>query len=291
MIRRLKIVSELTKLKISAFAALSACAGFIVAGQRPLAELPGLILGVFLLACGSCALNQFQERETDPLMARTKGRPLVSGKLSPSAAVSIASGLILAGGLLLFRLSGWMSGGLGLLAVFWYNAVYTPLKRRTAFAAIPGALIGAIPPVLGWVSGGGGLLEPGAKALAFFFLLWQVPHFWLLLLDSGGDYERAGLPSLTETFSPVQLRRIVFVWIWSTAVSGLLIPFFGLLHLGVFRLLLPGGTLWLMGSALALPGRRSQGTALRSCFTRLNLYVLFVLSVLSLDGLGFRLSG
>ena len=86
---------------------------------------------------------------------------------------------------------------LGLITVVWYNGIYTPLKRVTAFAAIPGGVVGAIPPVIGWVSGGGDPTDARIIVVAFFFFVWQVPHFWLLLMRIGGDYERAGLPSLT----------------------------------------------------------------------------------------------
>jgi hypothetical protein len=86
--------------------------------------------------------------------------------------------------------------------VLWYNGVYTFLKRKSPFAAIPGAVIGAIPPAIGWICGKGALsFDPQILALSFFFFIWQVPHFWLLLLNFGRDYEKAGFPSLTRIFN------------------------------------------------------------------------------------------
>ena len=101
--------------------------------------------------------------------------------------------------------------------------------RERLLAAVPGGVVGAIPPVIGWVAGGGDPFDPRIASVAFFFFMWQVPHFWLLLIFScGSDYERAGLPSLTRTFSVAQISRITFMWILGTVMASVLIPLFGL---------------------------------------------------------------
>ncbi len=177
--------------------------------------------------------------------------------------------------------AGWKTGGLGLFAILWYNGVYTYLKRRTAFAAVPGALVGVIPPVLGWVSGGGNLLDHRIWAVSFFFFIWQVPHFWLLLMDSGEDYKKAGLPSLTEIFTTFQLKRIISIWVLSTAVSCLVIPLFGFLTFSLSHFFLLGLTLWLVWKTVIF--FKSPSKDLRLTFMKLNVYVLLVISVLSVD--------
>jgi protoheme IX farnesyltransferase len=139
---------------------------------------------------------------------------------------------------------------LGLLAIFWYNGLYTYLKRKTAFAVLPGALIGMIPPLLGWVSGGGHLFDPRIWGIAFFFFIWQVPHFWLLSLEVAKDYESAGLPSITKIFSVSQIKRIVFIWFLSTGASCLLIPLFGFGDFIPIRIFLVGATFWLVWSGV-----------------------------------------
>ena len=208
-----KIILELTKFRIALFAVLSTSAGFILAKQGFSSDMMTAVLGVLFLACGSCALNQYQERHTDRLMERTWGRPIPSGRLNAATALKIAVLLLSLGAMVLLKGANGIVLGLGALALFWYNGLYTFLKRRTAFAVIPGALVGAIPPSLGWVHGGGRPFDPQILALAFFFFIWQIPHFWLLLLDFGKDYEKAGFPSLTRIFTPAQLRRILFSWI------------------------------------------------------------------------------
>ena len=83
-----------------------------------------------------------------------------------------------------------MATFLGFLTVIWYNIVYTYLKRISSLAVIPGSLIGALPPLVGWASSGSSIFSPRPLGIALFFFIWQIPHFWLLLLNFGGDYEK-----------------------------------------------------------------------------------------------------
>jgi heme o synthase len=280
----LSLFLELTKFRVSFFATLSVVAGFVLAKQGISDEILMPALGVFLLASGSCGLNQYQERRTDGLMERTKNRPLPSGRLNPCTAFGISSGLIFLGSLLLLCVNGVVLA-LGVFAALWYNGVYTYLKSRTAFAVIPGALIGAIPPLLGWVSGGGSLLDPCIGAVAFFFFIWQVPHFWLHLSCFSADYERAGLPSLKKTFSTKQRRGILLIWIFSTAAAGLMIPLFRSVNFHLVSFLLVLLTLWLVWSTILFRRSCSGEASIRSIFMKLNIYVLLVISSLSLDRL------
>jgi len=244
------------------------------------------ITGVFFLASGSCALNQYQERGYDPLMERTRRRPIPSKKLSPSTALKISIGLLLLGSILLFGGAHWSALVFGLFAVFWYNGAYTPLKRKSAFAAVPGALVGAIPPAIGWISGKGFFsLDPPILAISFFFFIWQVPHFWLLLFNFGGDYEKAGLPSLTRIFSSTQLRRITFIWILATAVTCMMIPLFGMveshaIHGGLFLV-----AFWLVWKSLKLLTSHHHSSSSQFIFKTINSYAVLVIILLTLDNL------
>ena len=285
------LLLSLTKIRISFFVAFTAAAGSILASGQVGAQMLLPIAAVFILACGSCGLNQYQERRIDGLMERTKGRPLPSGKLRACTALWISLGLIASGSFILLCRTDWVTWALGLFAVLWYNGIYTYLKQKTAFAVIPGALIGAIPPALGWVSGGGDLFDPRIGAIVFFFMIWQVPHFWLLLLDSAGEYEKAGLPSLTGIFRTDQIRRVVLIWILSAAVSSLLIPLFGFVNSYFLRAFLLGGMFWLVANVILLLRSHSEGVSLRPVFMKLNLYALFVITLVSVDGLLINSTG
>ena len=279
------ILLDLAKIRISLLATLSAATGYLLATGKITIHMLVPTGAVFLLACGSCALNQYQDREIDQLMERTKPRPIPSGRLDPETALWISIGLILLGSLILFSGAGDLALALGIFSVLWYNLIYTPLKRKTAFAAIPGALVGAIPPALGWVIGGGGTLDPRIGGVALFFFIWQMPHFWLLLLDFSEDYKRAGLPSITKIFSAKQIRRIIFVWLLSTGVSSLIIPLFGLLNSVFFCLLLVAVVSWLFWNTLIFLRSHDDKDALRATFMKLNIYAVLIISLLSVERL------
>jgi len=282
---KIKIFFELSKVKISLLAALSTATGFILATDGLLAEIIIPTLGIFLLACGASALNQYQDRKIDALMDRTKLRPIPSGKVPPFRALFVALLLIFAGSLILFSGSTLAVLGLGVFAVLWYNGVYTYLKRRSTFAVLPGALIGAIPPAIGWVAGGRDIVEPQILAIAFFFFIWQVPHFWLLLLNYGGDYEKAGLPSVTRILTPGQLKRITFIWIVATAVACILIPIFSRVNSYIINLCLLSAALWLAGNATKLLRDYNKEFSFKLAFREINIYALIVISLLSVDKL------
>lgn len=263
---------RLCKLRIAALSTLSAAAACQLAAPRLGAGCFLPLAGVFLLACGSGALNQYQERELDARMPRTWQRPLPAGEIRPRAALLFAAILMTFGLLALLRGGGTAAALLGLAAVIWYNGVYTGLKEKSAFAFFPGALVGAAPPAIGWVSAGGGIADPRLLALCGLLFLWQVPHFGLLLLDHGEEYAKAGLPIASDLAPRLQFARIVLYWIVGAAAAGLLLP-------------LPesAGTLravpWAAALALAasgwgiLSGRR---TAIRRAFRAINAYLVLI---------------
>jgi protoheme IX farnesyltransferase len=286
---RVLLILGLSKIRISLLVTFAATTGYVLATGQITSRVFLLGAAIFILASGSCALNQYQEREIDRLMTRTRGRPLPSGRLDPSAALRIALSLILAASLILFCGFNGMAMVLGLVAIFWYNGLYTYLKGKTAFAVLPGALIGMIPPLLGWVSGGGRPFDPRIWGIAFFFFIWQVPHFWLLSLAVAKDYESAGLPSITKIFSAAQIKRIVFIWFLSTGASCLVIPLFGFGNLIPVRIFLIGITFWLVWKGARFFKSPSPERALRRAFTNINIYACLVLSSLFLDKLAMIL--
>ena len=281
---------KLCKMKISFFSALSAAAGFSLTSPKLTPEILILTTGVFLLACGSSALNQYQERETDARMQRTKKRPIPSGRIKSLKVFYFSIALIITGFFTLY-LTGEVSAiFLGMFAVVWYNGVYTSLKRKTAFAVIPGALVGAIPPAIGWLAGGGDLQDPKLAILCFVFFMWQVPHFWVLLLNYGEEYEEAGLPSLSGIFSRTQLQRVTSNWIFAMVVSCSLMVLYGIIHshLAVFSLVI--GSLWSawQGVDLARAAYVSESHS-HLVFKRINYYMLFVIFLVSFDRLTYTL--
>lgn len=285
LINKTRIIIELSKFRITLFVSLTTMFGFICAEGKLSSAIIAPVLGVFLLSSGSAAANHYQERNSDAKMDRTKNRPIPSGRISPKNALIIAISLIVMGLVILFFSAGTIVSLLGLLNLFWYNIVYTPLKKVFALAIIPGALVGAIPPAIGWVAGGGNLFDWQLIILAFFFFIWQIPHFWLLLLVFSKDYEQAGFPTLTKIFDHGQLSRITFIWIAATVVTSFLIPVFSFISNSFieFILLLPG--FWLIGKSIKLL-KDSKGKLLfRSAFMNINYFAVFIVLILSFDKL------
>lgn len=219
----LTIARELGKMRISMPVSLSALAGFVLSGGRMGMDGIWLALGVLLMSCGSATINHIQERRTDMLMSRTRNRPIPAGRISVSGAWQVAAAFVISGSLIMLAGFPWMAFALSWITLLWYNLVYTPLKRITAFAVIPGSVTGALPPVIGWVAAGGDVSDPVILVVASFFFIGQIPHFWLLLLMFGEQYQEAGMPTLNRLFSAPQIKRISFFWILATLGNAFLV--------------------------------------------------------------------
>jgi len=207
--------------------AFSALTGYLLTGKSDSSVILMLLSGVFFLAAGASGINQVQERRIDLLMERTKDRPLPSKQISVTGALTVCLILLIAGTLLLGYL-GWLPLTLGLVNIILYNLIYTPLKRLTWLAIIPGSLVGAVPPLIGWTSGGLSVFHPVIVFGAVFVLLWQAPHFWLILIRYSKDYENAGFSRLPAYLDGKRIKNLVFLW--ALVTSGFLcsFPLFGL---------------------------------------------------------------
>jgi protoheme IX farnesyltransferase len=189
---------ELTKPRITQLVLLTAAAGFYLGAQHhvDLLLLANTLIGTALVAGGTNAWNQIRERDVDGLMARTRRRPLPSGRLSARAAVWFASAITVVGVLYLDVTVNRLTAVLAALTFASYVLLYTPLKRTTSLNTLVGAVPGALPIVGGWTAAGGGL--NGAVAALFWILfLWQLPHFLALAWLYREDYRAGGLRMLS----------------------------------------------------------------------------------------------
>jgi len=194
----------LTKPRITLMVVVTMLGGIWVAGHHgeyraeaggSAARLFAGVVGTALVVGSANALNMYLERVTDRLMARTRNRPLPTGRLS--ADLALAFGLMLglvAVPLITFGVNA-ITGLLAALALVSYVVVYTPLKRRTTLSLLIGAVPGAIPPLLGWTAVTGHIQLPGVLLFAIMFI-WQVPHFLAIATFRRDDYARAGLKVL-----------------------------------------------------------------------------------------------
>lgn len=278
-----KMLAQLCKFRISVAVALTTLTGFLMGHGGFSRGIVFPVFGVFLLASAASALNQVQEHKTDLLMPRTKRRPIPSGAISVKEAIAWVLILAISGIAMLWYFSGLLAAFLGLLNIIWYNAIYTPLKRVSAFAAVPGGVVGALPPMIGWVAAGGAVLHPASIGLGMFFFIGQVPHFWLLLLIFGEQYQLAGIKSLNTELSHIQIRRLTFTWIVATVVSAIILPAFYDFNLAITPYLIWGLSAGLIIMFTSLLRPSLETAYFKSSFLRINLYYLLIMIVFSVD--------
>ncbi len=279
-IRTISLFVRLFRLRLSLFVALSAATGHAAAAFRLGWDILLPSFACILLAAGSSALNQYQERKLDGQMSRTSDRPIPAGNIAPIHAIVVALGLIGSALLVLALFCGTWATLFGVCAVVLYNGLYTWMKTWTAFAAVPGAVIGALGPAIGWVAAGGAPQSPALLAIATVFFLWQVPHFWLLNLNNPTDYRDAGYPSPVDSMGGERLYRVGLLWIACTAVATLSLPLFGLLSNGSLYLVLCA-TAAVLGVVLLRTVRRPM--RYRVGFAGVNMFVLVTMILLIVE--------
>ena len=240
------------------------------------------VTGIFLLAAGASALNQYEEWEFDEKMERTRNRPIPSRQLTTSDGLRTANIFIISGFIVLILEGSLVLFGLGVFNVLWYNGVYTFLKRKTAFAVIPGALTGAIPLMMGWVAAGGKLSDPVLVFLSVFIFIWQMPHFWLIMIKYKDEYKKAGFPVLSDTFSPVMMKLTILAWLIAASAITVYFSWFSIVKFINLRYLLAGVNLFVVlfiGYQLFI----SRKIRYRLIFLIGNLYIFIVFAVLIIE--------
>jgi len=221
---------ELSKLKIMIPVSLTGFTGYFVFDPRFSVKLVLITLGILLLAIAASVLNQVQESEIDSKMNRTHNRPVPAGKIKTTQATVYFLICLFSGSVIIYTAGNIKAATIGLITIFWYNIIYTYSKKITAFAVVPGAITGALPPLIGWVAAGGGVWDKPIVFLEFLFFTGQIPHFWLLILKYGEEYRKAGIPSLTEVFNPIQISRLTFIWAVSSVFAAIFLCYFGIIR-------------------------------------------------------------
>lgn len=185
------------------------------------------LIGSAFVIAGSCALNNFIDRDIDHLMERTKNRPTVSGSMEPKRVLWFGVFLIAIGTLSLL-MTTVTAAVIGLIGVVTYVFLYTMWsKRRNTFNTVIGSISGAVPPVIGWTAVDDSFhIVPVILFLLMF--LWQPPHFLALAMKRCEEYRAAGIPMLPVVHGFAMTKRQIIIWI----VALLPLPFY-LFSLGV----------------------------------------------------------
>ncbi|MEI8382299.1 MAG: heme o synthase [Planctomycetota bacterium] len=276
---------EIAKLRISLMVLMTVSVGYFLALRGPASYLTLLNawIGVSLAAIGASAINQWIERETDGRMRRTRNRPLPMKRLAPAEVlifgfVSAAVGVIY----MLLTVNPLTAAMTGLTFVL-YAGVYTPLKRVTSLCTAVGAIPGALPPVLGWLSAGGEL-DWMAFALFGVLFLWQFPHFLAIAWLYKEDYCAAGLRMLPAGKSmPHVTGLLAVVYALGLIPVSLLPAYFGAAGM-VYSIIAIGLGAAYLAASIGFAWEESRTSARRVIWTSL-VYLPVLLMVLTWDHL------
>ena len=286
---RLGIFTELTKVHLTFYIALSAVFGHVISTQEPGGGTIFLGAAVWLLAAGAAVLNNIQDRMYDAYFVRTCTRSLPQKKITAASAGVIAAGLVLSGlGILYLCFHKFLPLVLGVLSLVCYNGLYTPLKKKTCLAVLPGIVCGMLPPAIGWTAGSITSYQTGFHTLLVLMLvtgIWQVPHFMVL----ASRHTPVG-PDPVPFFTPPGL--------WNTAERNIqILIWISLYSLAVFLFIIKGGiaghafSVALAGMALVLPVgmaaffKRCPVSKTATGFHAMNLSMLFFMALGILDHL------
>jgi protoheme IX farnesyltransferase len=198
---RLREYYELCKPRVVMLITFTAVVGMFLAtpGMVPLDVLLLGSLGITLMAASAAAVNQLLDRHVDARMARTCGRPLVTGTLGVAESLGFAAAIGAIGFVVLYAWINALTAWLTLATLIGYAGIYTLyLKRATPQNIVIGGAAGAAPPVLGWVAVTG-TIDPHALLLFLIVFVWTPPHFWALAIDRRDEYAKVDIPMLPVT--------------------------------------------------------------------------------------------
>jgi len=243
---KIKNFLTLCKLRVNSLIVFTAIIGMFLStpGMVPWDILFSGIIGIGFVAAAAAAFNCLIEESIDTKMARTRARPLGTGKISQQETLVLASILGLVGLAVLFFFVNFLTMWLTLITFFAYAAIYTVfLKPATPMNIVIGGASGAMPPVLGWAAVNN-QLAPEAWILFLIIFCWTPPHFWALALYRREEYAKVGIPMLPvthgEKFTLLHIilytiiLAIVTLMPFSVGMSGLIYLFFATILNAIF---------------------------------------------------------
>jgi heme o synthase len=192
-------------------------------GIPPIWLIVATLVGGTLAAASANVLNCYLDRDIDARMNRTAGRPLVTGTVTPRAALVFGAVLGVASVLWLGLVVNWLSAWLALGAIALYVVFYTIiLKRRTSQNIVWGGVAGCMPVLIGW-SAVADSLSWSALILFLVVFFWTPPHYWPLSMKFRDDYAAAGVPMLPVVAEDVTVGRQIVVYAWVTVLTSLVL--------------------------------------------------------------------
>jgi heme o synthase len=274
---------ELLKPRVMSLVVFTALVGLVVAPGHVHPVIGFVALLCITIGAGAAgALNMWYDADIDARMARTSGRPIPRGRVTPGEAAGFGFTLAAFAVVTLGLLVNVLSAALLAFTIFFYVAIYTIwLKRSTPQNIVIGGAAGALPPMIGWAAATGSLaVEPVLLFLIIFF--WTPPHFWALSLYRSDDYARAGIPMLPVVAGPEETRRQILLYTLILAPLGVAPWLFGYTGpaYGAAAVLI-GGVL--IALALRVRKEREGHRASKQLFAFSILYLFILFAMLLID--------
>ena len=224
----------LTKPRIISLLLVTTIAPMFVAGNPDLLLVLLVLVGGYLMAGGANAVNMYMDRDIDDRMARTRLRPIPSGRMSGTSVLAFGVALATAATFLFAYFVNVVSAALALAGFYFYIFVYTRwLKRTTPQNIVIGGAAGAFPPLVGWAAVTGSL-DLVAVYLFLIIFYWTPPHFWALALLKQRDYSKAGVPMAPLVWGESETMSQMF-WYTLILLGLTVMPFtfgaFGIIYL------------------------------------------------------------
>jgi len=224
----------LTKPRIISLLLVTTIAPMFVAGSPDLVLVVLVFVGGYLMAGGANAVNMYMDRDIDDRMARTRLRPIPSGRMSSTSVLAFGVALATAATFLFAYFVNVASAALALAGFYFYIFIYTRwLKRTTPQNIVIGGAAGAFPPLVGWAAVTGGL-DLVAVYLFLIIFYWTPPHFWALALLKQRDYSKAGVPMAPLVWGERETMSQMF-WYTLILIGLTVMPFtfgaFGIIYL------------------------------------------------------------
>ena len=205
----------LTKPTIISLLLVTTAAPMYIAGKPELWLVALVMLGGYLMAGGANAVNMYLDRDIDNVMARTRLRPIPSGRMTPLAVLSFGIVLAATATWLFAFFVNVLTAALALGGFYFYVFIYTRwLKRTTPQNIVIGGAAGAFPPLVGWAAVTG-RIDLTAMYLFLIVFYWTPPHFWALALNKQKDYGNAKVPMAPLVWGERETMRQMF---WYTIV-------------------------------------------------------------------------
>ena len=202
---------QLIKFTLSFMVVFSTVVSYLIAtNYRNVSDVLLLFLAGMLITGSANTINQIAEKDTDALMKRTASRPVASGRMTAKHATvfAIITGVV---GLMIMLLKfNWQSSLIGLLSLFIYGFIYTPLKKVNSVAVLVGGLPGALPCLIGWVAAyyDSPIEWTGGWIIFAIQFIWQFPHFWAIAWVAHQDYSKAGFKLLPSDKGPTKFTAV-----------------------------------------------------------------------------------